>query len=159
MTSRFRRPALLAASALVAAGAMSACAPIETNLPYDPSDGTRVELAGSFRGDNLMIVSGAEGEAGQLLGGLSDLSGDGADLTLTLPDGTTLDPVRVPAQGTIYLDPKGTTDQYADVVVADMPVPPGATMKLTITSGAGSTTADVPVLNGDIDPYGEYLPR
>ena len=69
---RTLRATALATGVAVVGLALAGCSTtnrITTEDPYGPSDGIRVAL-GDVRGSNLLVVSEAEGEPGNLLGGL-----------------------------------------------------------------------------------------
>src|SRR5690606_961128 len=73
-SARPARTTLVAAGAAAGALLLGACAPITTQLPYAPSDGSRVDFddAAGLRGLNLMVLTAAEGEPGALLGALAN---------------------------------------------------------------------------------------
>lgn len=144
------RAAILAASA-AAALLLSGCgfaSPIRTLQTYSASDGVRVELADGVRVENLMVLTEAEGEAGQLLGAVVNPTEDDARVRIAVSGSAT--EVRVPAGDVVNL-----VDE-ADVVAA-VAAPPGATIEASIEF-RGTTTARIPVLDGTIPPYDEYLP-
>ena len=147
------RPAvrLIAAlsGALVVAG-LSACSPITTLKPYSPSDGVRVVLAPKISVENLMILSAAEGSPGAVQGAIRNNSD--ADATVAIDDNV----FQVAAGDTFLLG--GTNG--AELVIDEVSVRPGATLNVVV-SGQDLEAQDVPVpvLDGTIAPYDEFLPK
>jgi len=150
-----RRSLMLAIPVIVASAvAVSACSPITTDIAYSPSDGIRVNLTDEVRALNLLIVSAAEGEPGTLLGGAANDSDEPVEITIA-PEGT--DPIDVPLEAgeTVYFGvDDGFEAQFGNVDAA-----PGATISVTVTASTGeSETAQVPVVNGALEEYKDYLP-
>lgn len=169
MTSlRPRRPgsrALAAAAGLAVGLALAGCSatnPIQTEHDYSPSDGVRITV-GDVRGNNLMLLTSAEGELGVLQGAFTN---DGAeDRTVTVSfagadGGEATDPttVQVPARSTVVLNGVDG-DGEADVVVAATPAAPGGLATITIETDAdGSSELRVPVLDGTLPDYATSVP-
>ncbi|UFU03518.1 hypothetical protein LQF12_02595 [Ruania suaedae] len=151
-----RLVATLALAAATAVG-VGACSPITTMQPYAPSDGVRGEVVGGdvrVVVENLMILSTAEGAAGTILGGVVNHSPEDVEVTLSSAEIAEGVQLSVAAGETLLLSP-----DHEDVELAAVPVPPGATLQMQVsTAQTGSITLPVPVLNGDIPPYDEYLP-
>ncbi|MHA7133559.1 hypothetical protein [Oerskovia turbata] len=150
-----RRSLMLAIPVIVASAvAVSACSPITTDIAYSPSDGIRVDLTDNVRALNLLIVSAAEGEPGTLLGAAANDSDEALEITIA-PDGT--DPVDVPLEAgeTVYFSvDNGFEAQFGNVDAA-----PGATIPVTVSASTGETeTVEVPVVNGALEEYKDYLP-
>lgn len=134
--------------------AVSACSPITTDIAYSPSDGIRINLTNEVRALNLIIISEAEGEPGTLLGGLANDSDKPVEITIA-PEGT--DPIDIPLEAgeTVYL----SVDNGVEAQFANVEAPPGATIAVTVSSSAGeSKTEQIPVLNGALEEYKDYLP-
>lgn len=132
----------------------SACSPIETMQPYSPSDGIRGELGEQIRVENLMILSPAEGADGTVLGAVTNTTTSPADVSFSVDGVSGALQVNVPAEGTVLLGPDHET-----LTLSSVPVPPGAVLDVQIsTSAVGSVTLGVPVLDGTIPPYDEYVP-
>ncbi|WP_448070852.1 hypothetical protein [Georgenia yuyongxinii] len=153
MARTIRRSAI-AATALGAALALAGCSvanPITTQMEYAPSDGVRVEVTDGVVVENLMVLTESEGAEGRVVGAVVNRSGEPAVVTLSLGEGASAVPVRVPAGG--------TADLLADgVTVPSVGVPPGAMLPSTVgAEGAGQVSVDVPVLDGTIPPYDEVL--
>lgn len=133
---------------------LSACSPTMTNQTYAPSDGIRATL-GDFTFENLSIVTLAQGEPGQLLGGATNNSENPGAVTLTSEDGSVVIPVPVKANSTVNFFTNGKELG----LVADVPAPPGATIEFTVSDLDGNTnTVYVPVLDGSWPEYAEAVP-
>ena len=134
--------------------ALSACSPTTTNKPYAASDGIRATL-GDFTFENLSIVTLAQGEAGQLLGGATNTSSTAGSVTLSSVDGTITIPVPIKANSTVNFFTNGRELG----LVSEVPAPPGATIEFTVSDLDGqSKTIYVPVLDGAWPEYAEAVP-
>ncbi|WP_175477203.1 hypothetical protein [Ruania alba] len=148
-----RLAAVLAVAATTALG-LGACSPITTMQTYAASDGVRGDLGESIRVENIMVLSSSEGAAGTLLGAVVNRGSEDTEVTLTVDGVSGGVPLSVEAGTTLLLSP-----EHEDVTLPTVPVPPGAVLAVQVSAPeAGSLTLDVPVLNGDIPPYDEYLP-
>lgn len=162
-TSAQRRLALAGLSValpltIAALAGCSATNPIQTMDDYSASDGVRVAV-GEVRGTNLMILSGAQDEAGVLHGALVNDGDEDVVVTLTFgEEGTDSATVPVPARSTVTLD--GTSSETsAAVEVAAVSSPPGGIEDLTLSSDvAGTVKVGVPVLDGTLSQYAEDVP-
>lgn len=146
------------AAALLLTGAtalgVGACSPITTLNSYAPSDGVRGDLGTQLRVENLMILTAAEGAEGTVLGGLVNETTSPADVTLVVGSDATGHQVDVPGGESLLLGP-----EHHEVTLSAVPAPPGATVSVQVsTPESGSLTLDVPVLDGTIPPYDEYVP-
>lgn len=134
----------------LAAGLLGGCgfaSPIQTQQTYAASDGVRVQLSDDVRIENLLLLTAAEGEPGRLLGAVVNGSGD--DATVSIDVGGEVTEVHVAA---------GQTANLADEEpLAAVGAAPGATIEVSIEF-AGTTVRAIPVLDGTIPPYDEYLP-
>lgn len=160
-----RRPPALALR-LVGAGVaglvaltVSGCSAVNqvtTNTPYALSDGVRTTL-GPIVADNLLVVSSGKGEPGVVSGALTNNSTDPVQVTLTAAGQKTGSTLRVDAGGTVYL---GTgTDVGEHVPVASVDAAPGQVVALTLAApSAGTTTVQVPVLDGTLPQYATLVP-
>lgn len=153
-----RALAALAIGAAAAAG-VGACSPINTDLKYSPSDGSRVELGDDLTVSNLLVLTTAQGEPALVVGGLTNHTAESTSVTLDFAaaggTGEAVE-VNVAAGGTTLLDPANPDGET--VVLQSSPVPPGANVSVTIsTPSAGTATINVTVLDDTIDPYGDYL--
>ncbi|WP_127126544.1 hypothetical protein [Georgenia sp. SYP-B2076] len=151
--ARTTRRSLIAAAALGASLVLAGCSvanPITTQGAYAASDGVRAELGG-VTVENLLILTEGEGETGHVLGSIVNHTTEPVQVTLTLGENGGSIPFRLPAEGTVNLTDEGTALESVDV-------PAGAVLPGSIsTSGAGSVSVPVPVLDGTIPPYDEYL--
>ncbi|MFI6425730.1 hypothetical protein [Promicromonospora sp. NPDC050880] len=155
--ARGARTIALAAVSATGALLLAACSPTTTTLNYDPSDGVGVSVLGEenrdLRGINLMVVSAAEGEAGNVLGALANQTAEDAAFTLEAPGAApvTLD---VPAGGTVYLG----TETGETVALDTVGAAPGEYLDAVLTVGADSKEFQLPVLDGTLPEYAELLP-
>ncbi|WP_250444569.1 hypothetical protein, partial [Actinotalea sp. C106] len=156
-----RRPGLrraasvgLAAAAVLGLGACSATNPITTTMNYDASDGVGAEV-GDIRAGNLILLTESEGAAGTVIGWVSNDGTDRATVTLAL-DGTALgSPIRLAAGETVLLGPD--RDRTVDVDAA--PGAPGSLVEMTVAAdAAGTTTIDIPILDGAFSEYTDLVP-
>lgn len=137
-------------AAALAAVLLSSCAwggPLQTQQLYAPSDGVRFELGEDVRAENLFVLSEGGGAAAQLMGALVNNSGAAVTVGIGI-EGTTLEVV-VPAQGVAQL-------HELDPLPSFRPLP-GQTAGITLTH-RGTISGTVPVLDGTLPPYDEYLP-
>lgn len=146
------------AAALLLTGAtalgVGACSPITTLNSYAPSDGVRGDLGTQLRVENLMILSPAEGAEGAVLGGLVNETTSPVDVTLAIEGVSGGQQLNVPAQDTLLLGP-----DHEAVTIPAVPVPPGAVVSVQVsTPESGSIALDVPVLDGTLPAYREYVP-
>lgn len=152
MARTIRRSAI-AAAVLGVGLVLGGCAvanPITTQFSYAPSDGVRVQAADGVSVENLLVLTEGEGKPGHLLGAVVNHTTQDVRVTLTVGQGSAI-PVRVPAEGEVNL-----TDQKA--TTSSVSVPPGATVPATVSAdGTGEISVEVPVLDGTIPPYDEYL--
>lgn len=155
MTSRPRHAVVTAASTCAVVGTLllagcSATNPITTQDDYDASDGVGIEL-GDVRLINVLVLGEGEGEPGVVVGSLTN-EGDDADVTLAL-DGSEASRISIDAGETLLI---GGADGE-EVEVEALPGPPGSFVDLTVSSGAGTITVGVPVLDGTLPEYAEYM--
>ena len=148
-----RRPAALAALAVLAAVTLSACSPDQplTSQPYAASDGLDLTVGGLEAG-NLLVLTSAEGAPATVLGQLTNTG----DLPVVAQVGAPDAPVSVPIEphSTALLGP-----EHVEVPVAAVPAPPGALTTLLVASDVdGSATVDVPVLDAGLAEYATLVP-
>jgi hypothetical protein len=155
--ARGARTIALAAVSATGALLLAACAPTTTDLNYDPSDGVGISVLGEenrdLRGINLMVVSAAEGEAGNVLGALANETADDASFTLEAPGAAPVT-VDVPAGGTVYLGTETGEAVQLDTVGAA----PGEYVDAVLTVGGDSKEFQLPVFDGTLPEYADYLP-
>lgn len=148
----------LAALSIGVAAALgaAACSPVTTQLPYAPSDGARAVLGDQLTVENLLILTAAEGDPALIVGGLTNRSTSTIEVTLSFGDAATDVQVQVPASDTVLLNPANPDGET--VVVDPTPGAPGTNVQVTIaTASAGSTSVAVPVLDGTLAPYDQWL--
>jgi hypothetical protein len=154
---RGARTIALAAVSATGALLLAACSPSTTTLNYDPSDGVGVSVLGEddtdLRGINLMVVSAAEGEAGNVLGALANETTEDASFTLETPGASPVT-VDVPAGGTVYLGTETGEAVQLDAVGAA----PGDYVDAMLTVGGDSKEFQLPVFDGTLPEYAEHLP-
>ena len=155
--ARGARTIAIAAASASGALLLAACSPSTTTLNYDPSDGTGVSVLGEgnhdLRGINLLVVSAAGGEAGSLLGALTNQTADDASFTLETPGASPV-AVDVPAGGTVYLGTEDGESVELDTVEGT----PGDYLDATLTVGADTAEFQLPVLDGTLSEYADHLP-
>jgi hypothetical protein len=144
------------AAAGVVALALSACSPVLTTKPYAAGDGSRVTWQGTdaVRGENIIVLSDAEGGEGRVVGGLTNATGEPVEITLGFAGGTS-QTVTVDARSTLLMN--GSDE--GDVVLDDVPAAPGANIEMTFaTPSLGQVSVPVPVLDGTFEPYADLVP-
>jgi hypothetical protein len=155
------RPRLTWLAAAACALAVAGCAPLITQRSYAPGDGVRVEVGEQVRAENLMVVTGAEGDPGVLLGAVTNVGDTPTDVSLVVAGGTTLlalDPGQTALLGAPDA-PQGSTVLLRDVEIPAVPAPPGAVTDVELsTPESGSVTVAVPVLDGTLSQYEDLLP-
>ena len=134
--------------------ALAACSPITTSNPYAPSDGVRVDVSGAVTGENVLIVSEAEGSAGAVHGALTNRTEEARAVTVSL-DGAALTIVQLEAGETVTIG----SEDGPQIEIDAVPAPPGALTDLDFsTAEEGSVTVGVPVLDGTLPEYADLLP-
>jgi len=154
---RGARTIALAAVSATGALLLAACTPSTTTLNYDPSDGVGVSVLGEddrdLRGINLMVVSAGEGEAGNVLGALTNETADDASFMLEAPGAIPVT-VDVPAGDTVYLGAEIGEEVLLDAVGAA----PGDYLDAVLTVGPDSKEFLLPVFDGTLPEYADYVP-
>lgn len=142
--------ALIAAAAL----SMSGCAlmtPITTQGPYAASDGVRVEVTDAVWVENLLLLTADEDQPALLIGVVANHSKtESAEYELLTADGAAVASGRLAADSfdNLNLDP---------VQVDGIDTVPGSTAVVVVRAGSESTSVTVPVLDGTLDEYREFL--
>ncbi|MFC7404448.1 hypothetical protein [Georgenia alba] len=153
-TTRRTRLVSLAATGIAVAAAAGGCAtmnPITTAEPYAPSDGVRVPIRSDLVVENLMVLTEADGETGHLLGAVVNRGTEAVEVSFTFGESGAPIPVTVEPEATVNFTEAGIT-------VDQVEVPPGAVLPSVVaTSQDGETTTRVPVLDGTIPPYDDFL--
>lgn len=145
------------AVALPLVGGLAGCSatnPIQTQRVYSPSDGVRATL-GPLQTTNLLVVGTAKGKAAALSGGLVNAGGDAVTVDVAVSGEQST--FTVPAHGSVLI---GTgTDSGRTLPISSLDADPGALTTVTLkVSSAGSTTVQVPVVDGALPQYTSVLP-
>ncbi|WP_129360513.1 MULTISPECIES: hypothetical protein [Micrococcaceae] len=121
-----------------------------TTIHYAASDGVHANVADAeFR--NLMVIAKDKDSAGRLLGTIINSSDQ--DMDVRIDTGNATASVSVPANGKVQLEQKET-------ILDPVSKAPGELLDGTkLSVGSQSTTANVPVLDGTLDEYKEYMPN
>jgi hypothetical protein len=157
VSNRAQRISLIAALGLgvLSVTGCSYVNPQTTKVPYSASDGVRTDLGG-LELRNLIIVSSGVDKPGRVLGAVFNTSNQDATLRITGSGGSQTE-VMVKANERYYL----TKDANASILSSVNAIP-GAleTVKLSESGGAGSKTGEVkvPVLDGTLQEYRQYVP-
>src|SRR3954454_7007097 len=137
--------------ALLATAGCSAVNEQATTRHYSASDGI-VTSVGPVNVRNMLIVAEDANGAGRVLGTVVNTSDSPVQLTLTAASANTS--VTIPADGQIkFEDEKHATT--LDPAGGD----PGALVQVTLKVNPASTEAGVPVLDGSLPEYSQYLHR
>ncbi|WP_182113047.1 MULTISPECIES: hypothetical protein [unclassified Actinotalea] len=157
MTSRPRHAVVTAAASVASvtlALTLSACSatnPITTQDDYAASDGVMAQV-GDLRAGNLVILTTGDGEPGALVGAVTN-DGDDAEVTFAL-DGEEIASFEVRSRETVLLNQDGE-----EVEIAAVDAAPGTFARLMMASDvSGSTTVNVPVLDGTLPEYADHVP-
>ncbi len=153
MARTIRRSAIAAAMLGVGLvlGGCTATNPITTQYSYAPSDGIRVEVTDRVSVENLLVLTEGEGQPGHVLGAVVNRSPQDMYVSLTLGKSGTAIPVHVPAGGEVNLSAENVT-------TPSVGVQPGATLPATVgAAGVGEISVEVPVLDGTLPAYKDYL--
>ncbi len=157
IVNRAQRISLIA---LIGAGALavSGCSyinPQSTGQIYSASDGVRSDM-GSLELRNILIVSSGENKPGRIIGAVFNTSDSDIQLTISGPTGSQTE-IAVKAHGDYYLNEKSDASILSTVSAA-----PGALelLRLEQTGGTGPQSAElnVPVLDGTLKEYQQYIP-
>jgi len=128
--------------------------PAQTTKSYEAADGTNQTL-GDVQLQNLLIVTSAKGQQGQLEG-LAVNNGQ-SPVKLTVKAGSTSTNLTIPPATAVRLDGKRSGDDTATVSpvkVASVAAAPGSYQKVSFTTkAAGTTSFQVPIML-DQYPYG-----
>lgn len=161
-TTALRRVRTVAVAAVTVAGAalLSACAPTTTALNYSPSDGVMVSVGATadeeftqLRGLNLMVVAAEEGAPGNLLGALTNDTRQDATFTLS-PQGTAPVTVDVAAGETVFFGGESGDPVLLDTVATS----PGNSLPTQLEANGEVTEFLLPVLDGSLSHYADYVP-
>jgi len=143
------RPLLAAAGvlALVALGACSTQSPLQTTVPYQPADGVAASN-GAVQARDLLVVSSRKDGPGLLSGSVINTGSEPVTVSFL----TRADSEAGTGKGT-SVQLKGREQKRLEAVQLDkVPDAPGALTAIIISTGAGQSLVNVPVLL----PQGPY---
>jgi hypothetical protein len=142
------RHLLAVLAALAMAFTLSSCAETDVEETDPVANGVNADI-GPMQVRSLLIVAAAEGQPGRLLGTLSNTADEPTEVTITDAN----------SEVTVTVD--GGTDYGFDTNPHQLPTvaePPGSRVPVTVTVGSESTELLVPVFDGTLEPYRQYLP-
>lgn len=150
--NRARRAVAAAALAVLALGVTSCGAINEqaTTFQYAASDGIILNVA-DLEVRNLMFVTKNATDEARVLGSVVNNTDTAQTLELKLDTGSVSIPVA--AKSVVKLE-----DDANKVLLSSTGVIPGEQAKTTVTVGNASDTALVPVIDGILEEYRQYVP-
>lgn len=155
------RPAIGALALAATATTLSGCmylSPAQTTKSYEAADGTD-QTIGNVQLENVLIVTSAKGQPGQLQG-LAVNNGQ-SPVKLTVQAGQSTTSLTIPGATAVRLDGKSSgvsNKTVSPVTVASVAAEPGSYQQVSFTTTAGGTTQlQVPVML-DQFPYGSASP-
>ncbi|WP_026550361.1 hypothetical protein [Arthrobacter sp. Br18] len=144
----------VAAGALLAVLGVTGCTANNlqaTTIQYAASDGI-VKDVGSIELRNILVISSEDGEPGRLLGTAINTSDSPVQLTIEAENETA--EITIDAEESWVfedeVDDDGTLAGIAEI--------PGSLLDLTFSSEEETATFNVPVLDGTLEEYREYVP-
>jgi hypothetical protein len=141
-----------AALTLGAAGC-SMIAPQATTIDFSASDGVNIPPSGPLDVRNAMVIADESGTAGNFLAAIVNPTDEDHTLIFGF-DGVTTE-IEVPARDSISLG----VDGNEPILLDGIDTKPGATLPMSFQSGdAEGVRIDVPVLDGKLPYYTEYVP-
>lgn len=156
--NRGRRGKLAMATAALGIGLLSVTGcgyinPQQTSEQYVASDGTQTDL-GPLQLRNMMIISGGADKPGRVIGAVYNTSSQDVVLTVSGAAGAPAR-IQVKQNSSILLD-----DSSPEAVLSTAGGQPGSLVELTIRESGTNQNAKfkVPVLDGTIQDYKDYLP-
>lgn len=148
-----RRLLAVVIAGMLAMTALSGCtplSPVKTQKSYAASDGVRAQFD-DLRVENLLLLTAEQGAPAQVFATLVNNSDQDATFTIQLGDEVVVEQ-EVAADSQVKLPLEEGTALQGDFQ-------PGAMVDGTVTvDTGGSQEVAVPVLDGTIPPYDEYLP-
>ena len=149
-----RAAVALSAGAVLTLAGCSATNPITTSEAYDVVDGVRADLGGDVQGKNLLVLTSAEGQAGTMVGALSNHGREDVEVEIAT-EGADSTTVEVGAGRTVLLGDQDGEEGEIESVEA----PPGGLLTVTASTPAGgSVDIPVPVFDGTLPEYAELVP-
>ncbi|WP_181578390.1 hypothetical protein [Arthrobacter sp. AQ5-05] len=150
--NRGRRVVAAAALAMLTLGVTSCGAINEqaTTFQYAASDGIVLNV-GDLDVRNLMLITKSATDEARVLGSLVNDTDAAQSLELKLSTGSVT--IAVPAKSVVQLEKKENEKLLPSTGVA-----PGAHAKATLTVGSNSDEVGVPVIDGTLEEYRQYVP-
>jgi len=139
------------ALSLLGATGCSAVNDQATTTEYSPSDGI-IQDIGDLELRNILVVSDGDGEPGRLLGTVLNDSTEPVNFELSV-GGSNLT-WNIPAGGKVVYDDA----PQAEVLVESVNVVPGTGIRAEATAGSETATLNVPVVDGQVPYYEDFLP-
>ena len=140
----------LAAAALLGATGCSAINPQATTVEYAPSDGI-IANVGDAQVRNLLLVSSEPEAEGRYIGSVTNSSQEPIEVVLTV-DGTATR-LSIPGGETLSLE-----DSENEHVIPSTGTAPGGMAEGTIEVDGQTQDVKVPVLDGTLPEYREFVP-
>lgn len=153
---KLRLVASIAVGAALTLGATgcSLVAPQATTIQYSASDGVNVPDSGPIDVRNAMVIADDEGTNGNFIAAFVNPTLE--DQTVIFGFGTASAELVIEAGDTLSLGVDGNDP----ILLEDIDTPPGAQLSMSFQSGDGEgVTIDVPVLDGTLPYYEEYVPE
>ena len=150
--NRARRAVAAAALAVLALGVTSCGAinPQATSMQYAASDGIILDVA-DLEVRNLMFVTKSANDEARVLGSVVNNTATAQTLELKLATGSVSIPVA--AKSVVKLE-----DDANKVLLTSTGVIPGEQAQTTVLAGSDSATAFVPVVDGVLEEYRQFVP-
>lgn len=152
---KLRIVASIAVGAALTLGATgcSMISPQATTIDFSASDGVNIPPSGPLDVRNAMVIADESGTAGNFLAAIVNPTDE--DHTLIFGFGETTTTLKVPARDSISLG----VDGNKPILLEDIDTMPGGTLPMSFQSGdAEGVRIDVPVLDGTLPYYTEYVP-
>ncbi|MGG5172744.1 hypothetical protein ACQR35_11290 [Pseudarthrobacter sp. J1738] len=155
LTTRGSRALVTAgvAASLLSVTACGYITPQQTSHQYVASDGINADL-GPLKLRNVIVVAKDEKGTGRLIGSVFNSSSNAVTLTVNGADGSQTS-IPVKANGTT-----GLTEKTDAAILSTAGGNPGSLVELKLSENASqqTSTIKVPVLDGTLTQYEQYLP-
>ena len=150
--NRGRRAVAAAALAMLALGVTSCGAINEqaTTFQYAASDGIVLNVA-DLEVRNMLLVTKSSTDKARLLGSVVNNTATPQTLTVTLATGSAS--INVPAKTSVKLE-----DEANKTILPSAGVIPGKQAKATLSVGGSSDEVNIPVVDGTLESYREFVP-
>ncbi|MDR7083765.1 hypothetical protein J2X01_003060 [Arthrobacter ginsengisoli] len=156
--NRGQRGKLAMATAVLGLGLLSVTGcgyinPQSTSAHYVASDGTQASV-GPLQLRNMMIISAGEDKPGRVIGAVYNSSSEDVKLTIVGAGGSQ---TQVPVKPNSYTLLNDSTDE---AILSSTGGAPGSLVEVSVTEDGTNQNAKfkVPVLDGTITDYKQYLP-